>query len=100
MDDDRSRGGAKFGEIEIGGERWRWAAIGHTEDGGGRTLREVRWSVSFRHPERVERRFWCDLPERYAAGLTERRLRRLFEEACAAAPPSREGGEVRGLEPS
>jgi len=96
--DSGSRVGAKFGEIEIGGERWRWTAIGRMEEaGGGRTLREVRWSVSFRHPEQANRRLWCDLPERHAARLSERRLRQLFEEARSTGPPTSEGGEIRRL---
>lgn len=96
--DSGSRVGEKFGEIEIGGERWGWTAIGRMEEAGGsRTLREVRWSVSFRHPEQANRGFWCDLPERHAARLSERRLRQLFEEARSTGPPTSGGGEIRRL---
>lgn len=80
---------SKFGEIEIAGERWRWTTIGRS--GGRRAGRispaTVRWSVSFRDPCDSDRGYWCELPEKDAARLSDGRLRELFEEARAQVLP-------------
>jgi hypothetical protein len=88
---------SKFGEIEIGGERWRWTTIGRS--GGGRAGRvrpaAVRWSVSFRDPRDSDRGFWCELPEQDAARLSDGRLRELFEEARAMGAARISDGATR-----
>lgn len=76
-------GESKFGEIEIRGERWRWAAIGRVR-AGARADSGMTWSVSFRDTGDSDRGFWCEVRNKDTTRLSEARLRALFEEARAA----------------
>jgi hypothetical protein len=84
----------KYGEIFIGGRRWRWTTVGHLQGSlmPGSARGDISWSVCFRGLDEPDRLVRCEIPPRGSEELTDGVLRRLFSSAGSGVPDCPETG--------